>query len=165
MLYIFAWKPAFLQDSCQLFYGPGWLPCANVISKCMLWVRGLVALWVLRHFLSLISSRWRYITYCRRLAGALSLPTSDVCVRSFLCLFSSVQSCPTLCNPLNCSTPGFSIHHQLPELTQTHVSEAIQPSHPLSSLSPPTFNLCQHQGLFHGVRSSHQMARVLEFQL
>ena len=66
--------------------------------------------------------------------------------------FSSVaQSCPTLCDPMNCSTPGFLVHHQLPELTQTHVhqvSDAIQPSHPLASSSPPTFNLSQHQDLF-----------------
>ena len=65
--------------------------------------------------------------------------------------FSSVtQSCPTLCDPMDCSTPGFSIHHQLPDLTQTHihqVGDAIQPPHPLSSTSPPAFNLSQHQGL------------------
>ena len=73
-----------------------------------------------------------------------------------LCLkfseFSSVaQSCLSLCNPMNCSTPGLPVHHQLPEPTQTHihcVSDAIQPSHPLSSPSPPVFNLSQHQGLF-----------------
>jgi len=66
--------------------------------------------------------------------------------------FSSVtQSCPTLCNPMNHSTPGLPVHHQLPESTQTHVhrvGDAIQPSHPLSSPSPPAFNLSQHQGLF-----------------
>ena len=66
--------------------------------------------------------------------------------------FSSVsQSCPTLCDPMDCSTPGIPVHHQLPELTQTYVhraGDAIQPSHPLSSPSPPTLNLSQHQGLF-----------------
>ena len=66
--------------------------------------------------------------------------------------FSSVtQSCLTLCDPMNCSTPGLLVHHQLPECTQTHVhwvSDAIQPSHPLSSPSPPAFNLSQHQGHF-----------------
>ena len=66
--------------------------------------------------------------------------------------FSSVaQSCPTLCNPMDCSTSGFPVHHQLPEFTQTHVhwvDDAIQPSHPLLSPSPPAFNLSQHQGLF-----------------
>ena len=66
--------------------------------------------------------------------------------------FSSVaQSCPTLCDPMDCSTSGFSVHHQLPELAQTHVhrvTDAIQPSHPLSSPSPPAFSLSEHQGLF-----------------
>ena len=83
--------------------------------------------------------------------------------------FSSVtQSCPTLCDPMNCSTPGLPVHHQLLESTQTHVrrvSDAIQPSHPLSSPSPPALNLSQHQGLFKWVSSSHQVAKVLEFQL
>ena len=81
--------------------------------------------------------------------------------------FSSVaQSCPTLCDPMNCSTPGLSVHHQLPEPTQTHVhwiSDAIQPSHLLSSRSP-TFNFSQHQCLFQWVCSSHHVAKVLEFQ-
>ena len=83
--------------------------------------------------------------------------------------FSSVvQSCPTLCNPMDCSTPGLPVHHQLPDFTQTHVrwvGVAIQPSYPLSSPSPPAFNLSQHQGLFQSVSSSHQVAKVLEFQL
>ena len=83
--------------------------------------------------------------------------------------FSSVtQSCLTLCKPMNCSMPGFPVHHQLPEFTQTHVrwvGNAIQLSHPLSSPSPPAFNLSQYQGLFQGVSSSHQMAKVVEFQL
>jgi len=83
--------------------------------------------------------------------------------------FSSVtQLCPTLCDPMNCSTPGLPVHHQLPESTQTHVhrvGDAIQPSHPLSSPSPPALNLSQHQGLFQWVSSLHQVAKVLEFQL
>ena len=83
--------------------------------------------------------------------------------------FSSVaQSCPTLCEPMNRSMPGLPVHHQLPESTQTHVHcvcDAIQPSHPLSSPSPPALNLSQHQGLFKRVSSSHQVAKVLEFHL
>ena len=83
--------------------------------------------------------------------------------------FSSVtQSCPTLSDPIDCSTPGFPVHHQFPELTQTHVhqvGDAIQPSHPLLSPSPPAFNLFQHQGLFKWVSSLHQVAKVLESQL
>ena len=83
--------------------------------------------------------------------------------------FSSVaQSCPTLCNPMNRSTPGLPVHQQLLESTQIHVhwvGDAIQPSHPLSSPSPPALNLSQHQGLFQCVNSLHQVAKVLEFQL
>ena len=82
--------------------------------------------------------------------------------------FSSVaQSCPTLCDPMDCSTPGFRVYRQLPELAQTHVhrvGDAIQPSHPLSSSSVPALNISQHQGLFQWVSSSHQLAKVLEFQ-
>ena len=83
--------------------------------------------------------------------------------------FSSVtQSCPTLCNPMNHSTPGLPVHHQLQEFTQTHVrrvSDAIQPSHPLSSPSPPAPNPSQHQGLFQWFNSSYEVAKVLKFQL
>ena len=83
--------------------------------------------------------------------------------------FSSVaHSCPTLCNPMNRSTPGLPVHHQLPEFTQTHVhrvSDAIQPSHPLSSPFPPAPNLSQHQSLFQRVNSLPEVAKVLEFQL
>ena len=83
--------------------------------------------------------------------------------------FSSVaQSCPTLCDPMNRSTPGLPVHHQLLEITQTHVhrvSDAIQPSHPLLSPSPPSPNPSQHQGLFQWVNSSNEVAKVLEFQL
>ena len=82
--------------------------------------------------------------------------------------FSSVaQSCPTLCNPMDCSMPGLLVHRQLLELTQTHVPwvcGAIQPSHPLSSPSLLAFNLSQDQGLFQWVSSSHQVAKVSEFQ-
>ena len=79
---------------------------------------------------------------------------------------SVTQLCPTLCDPMDCSTPGFPIHHQLLELAQTHVhqvGDATQTSHPLLSPSP-AFNLSQHQGLF-WVNSSHQVAKVLEIQL
>ena len=81
---------------------------------------------------------------------------------------SVAQSGTTLCDPRNRSTPGFPVHHQLPESTQTHghwVGDAIQPCHPLLSPSPPTLNLSQHQGLFKWVSSSHQVSKLLEFQL
>ena len=80
---------------------------------------------------------------------------------------SVTQSCLTLCDPMDCSKPGFLHHHQLQEPTQTRihcVGDAIQPSHPLSSPSLPTFSLSQHQGLFQWVSSSQQMAKVMEFQ-
>ena len=83
--------------------------------------------------------------------------------------FSSVaQSCPTLCDSMDCSMPGLPVHHQLLEFTQIHahsVGDAIQPSHPLSFPSSPAFNLSQHQSLFKWVTSSHQVAKELEFQL
>ena len=83
---------------------------------------------------------------------------------SFSVQFSSVtQACPILCDPMDCSAPGFPVHHQLLELAQTHVhwvSNAIQPSYPLSSPSPPAFNLTQHQGLFQWVSSSYQVAKA-----
>ena len=81
---------------------------------------------------------------------------------------SITQSCPTLCDPMDCSMPGSPVLHYLLEFAQTHVhgvSDAIQPSHPLPSPSPSAFNLSQHQGLFKWVRSLHQVAKVLEFQL
>ena len=81
---------------------------------------------------------------------------------------SVAQSCLTLCNPMDCSMPGFPVRQQLPELAQTlvhRVGDAIQPSHSLLSFSPLAFNLYQHQGLFQWVSSSHQVAKVLEFQL
>ena len=100
--------------------------------------------------------------------------SADVFCSFFYCIlsywfvqFSSVaQSCPTLCDPMNHSTPGLPVHQQLLEFTQTHVhqvGDAIQPSHPLSSPSPPAPNPSQHQGLFQWVNSSHEVAKVLDF--
>ena len=81
---------------------------------------------------------------------------------------SVAQSCLTFCDTMNHSTPGLPVHHQLPESTQTHVhwiGDVIQPSHPLSSPSPPAPNPSQHQGLFQWVNTSHEVEKVLEFQL
>ena len=81
---------------------------------------------------------------------------------------SLTQSCPTLCNPMSHRMPGLPVHHQLPEFTQIHVhrvGDAIRPSHPLSSPSPSASNTSQHQGLFQWINSSHEVAKVLEFQL
>ena len=112
---------------------------------------------------------------CLALAGGFFVtePPGKPANTKYLCLmqkfqFSSVaQSCLTLSDPMNPSTPGLPVHHQLPESTQTHVhwvGDAIQRSHPLSSPSPPALNLSQLQGLFKWVSSPHQVAKVLEFQ-
>ena len=110
---------------------------------------------------------WQHEWTLRALCSVKCQRKTNNCVIQFQ--FSSVaQLCPTFCHPMECSTPGLPNHHQLPESTQTHVhcvSEAIQPSHPLSSPSPPALNLSQHQGLFKWVSSPHQVAKVLEFQL
>ena len=101
--------------------------------------------------------------------GSFSQSTEWLILNFCSVQFSSVaQLCLTLCNPMDHSTPGLLVHHQIPEFTQIHVhqvSDAIQPSHPLLSSSPPAFNLSQHQGLFQWVSSLHQVANVLGFQL
>ena len=97
-----------------------------------------------------------------------SLSMLSLTTKLFSVQFSSVaQLRLTLCDPMNCSTPGLPVHHQLPEFTQTNVrpvGDAIQPSHPLSSPSPPAPNPSQRQSLFQWVNSSHEVAKVLEFQ-
>ena len=98
-----------------------------------------------------------------------SLQMVTAAMKFSLVQFSSVaQSCPTLCDTMNHSTPGLPVHHQLPEFTQTHihrVSDAIQPSHPRSSPSPPASNPSQHRSLLQWVNSSHEVDTVLELQL
>ena len=146
--YHFVWKPAFLQDSCQWFYGTGQLTLCQCYHKMHdVGEEPGASLWVVRRFLSLISSMLVVISV----------------------QFSSVaQSCPTLCDPMNHSTPGLPVYHHLPEFTQTHVhwvSDAIQPSHPLPSPSPPAPNPSQHQSLFQWVNSSHEVVKVLELAI
>ena len=106
---------------------------------------------------------------CIFLEGLLSQIIMYFHLCNRLLQFSSVaQTCPTLCNTMDCSTPGLPVHHQLLELTQTHVywvGDAIQPSHHLSSTFPPAFNLSLHQGIFQWVSSSHRVAKELEFKL
>ena len=110
------------------------------------------------------SGSWRSFLYSSSVYSCHLFIISSASVQ-----FSSVtQPCPTLCEPMNRSMPGLPVHYQLPEFTQTHahrVGDAIQPSHPLSSPSPPAPNPSQHQGLFQWVSSSHQVVKVLEFQL
>ena len=85
----------------------------------------------------------------------------------FSSISSVTQSCLTLCDPMDCSMPGFPVPHHLPELAQTlvyQVGDVIQPSHPMLSPSPPVFYFSQYQGLFQGSSFSHQVAKVLELQ-
>ena len=105
---------------------------------------------------------------CWRLFSIPRLQNRAPVLYAFQLIVQSLLNRVWLCDPINCSTPGFPVRHQLPELAQTHVhqiSDAIQPSHSLSSPSPPAFNPSQHQGLFQWVSSSHQVAKVLELQL
>ena len=122
-------------------------------------------IWWSQHFMLKFSSTGAHPHFSRE-EFIIFLNTSTLAIRKRWSSVSSVtQSCLSLCD---CSTPGLPVHHQLPELAQTHVhwvSDAIQSSHPLSSPSPPALNLSQHQGLFQWVSSSHQVTKVLEFQL
>ena len=100
---------------------------------------------------------------CQALVKALYMEFYHLC-----CCCLVTKSRPTLCDHLDCSTPGFPVLHYLPDFVQIHVhwvGDAIRPSHPVSSLSPPAFTLCQHQGLFQWVISSHQATKELEIQL
>ena len=123
--------------------------CSHEIKRCLLLGRK-----VMTNLDSILKSR------------GITLPTK---VPLSSVQFSSVtQSCPTLCDPMDRSMPGLPVYHQLLEFTQTHVhwvSDAIQLSHPLSSPSSPALSLSQHQGLFKWISSSHQVAKILEFQL
>ena len=112
--------------------------------------------------LSLVSVFWE-VNVCHNFSIVC---TFNMLWVSIFIQFSLVaQLCLNLCDSMNCSTPGLPVHHQLPESTQTHVQgDAFQPSHPLSYPSPPALNLSQHQGLFRWVSSSHEVAKVLEFQ-
>ena len=107
------------------------------------------------------------LLHCRRIFYQLSYERSLIYILHLH--MSSVQLISRVwlfCKPMDCSTPDLPVHHQLPEFTQTHVhwvSDAIQPSYPLSSPSPPAFNLSQNQGLFQWLTSLHQVAKVLEF--
>ena len=118
-----------------------------------------------RGLLSFTDHKIGYILVHGRIWENLLMTISEYCW-GYHC--SIAQSCPTLCDPMDCSTPGFLVLHYLPEFAQIHVhwvGEAIQPFHPLSSASPPALNFSQHHRLFQWVDSLHYLAKVLELQL
>ena len=127
--------------------------------------------WSGSHFLeSLLSLGWEITSFspARDSEAFFSSVQSFSHVRLVSTPFQFQFSLSVVSDSMNCSIPGFPVHHQLPELTQSHVpwiGNAIQPSHPLSSPYPPAFNLSQHQGLFQWVSSLHKVAKVLQFQL
>ena len=142
--------------SALLMWGHTWDYFSNVVSSFLIICPKINGQWNPDHvflFFFLFLITWLHV--------CVSLLTSVQ--------FSSVaQSSPTLCDPMNRGTPGLPVHHQLLEFTQTHVhrvSDAIQPFHPLASPSPPAPNPSQHHSLFQWVNSSHEVAKVLEFQL
>jgi len=147
----------------------------KVTQSDSLWPRGLRVHGILqariREWVAVPFSRWssqpRDRTQVSLIAGRFFTNWATREARSVQ--FSSItQSCLTLCDPMDHSTPGLPVHHQLSEFTQTHahwIGDAIQPSHSLLSPSPLALNLSQHQGLSKWVNSLHQVAKVLEFQL
>ena len=119
-----------------------------------------VWMWELDHKEGLVPKNWCFWIVVLKKTSESPLDCKEI-------QFSSVTQM-TLCDPMDHSMPGLPVHHQLPEFTQTHlhwVGDVIQPSHPLSSPPSPAFNLSQHEGLFEWVSFSHQVAKVLEFQL
>ena len=142
----------------QLFHSP-----LSLSSRNFLVPLHFLAIWVVS------SASLRLLIFLPAILILACVSSSPAFLMRCSVEFSSVaQSCPTLCDPRNHSTPGLPVHQQLLEFTETHVhwvGDAIQPSHPLSSPSPPAPNPSQHQSLFQWVNSSHEVARVLEFQL
>ena len=148
----------------------------TVVAITFTWNHAVfVFLWLVYWLINYFSCGFciRFLFFCLELGWCwphkMSLEVSSPLLfwknlRKFGIQFSSVaQLCPTLCKPVNHSTPGLPVHHQLPESTQTHVhwvGDPIQPCHLLSSPSPPALNLSQHQGLFKWVSSSYQVALV-----
>ena len=122
--------------------------------------KGILAKYCISNIHSISCSSWKLVIFFFRTSFSFFSLVSgmhDLCYPQFSLV---IQPCPTLCNPMDCSTPGLPVHQQLPEFAQTRVhrvGDAIQPSHPLSSPSPPVLNLSQHQGPFQGVSSSHQL--------
>ena len=167
-----SWKKSFAESFWRMGFFKAWVTCLlawpcnkpfSAPNSDILVVFGLIVCWAHVFKQNQNQSPETFVAASNNLF-------LDGFIFSFLPVqFSSVaQSCLTLCDPMDRSIPVLPVHYQLSESTQTHVhwvGDAIQPSHPLSSPSPPAFNLSQHQGLFQWVSSSHQVAKVLKFQL
>ena len=146
--------------------------CFLFILTLLMWCITLTDLWILKNpCISGINPTW---SWWMTLLMSCWIQFASILLRIFASIFISISSVQFLsrvqlfATPMDCRTPGLPVHHQLPELAQTHVhrvGDAIEPSHPLSSPSPPAFNLSQYQGLFQWVSSSHQVPKVLDFQL
>ena len=142
-----------------------WLQRKLRVRKFSRWEHGLSAqscpLWVSK-------VRRGYPAFTSSVIYFPTTPVGAQFMSSSVQLSSVAKSCPSLCDPMNHSTPGLPVHHHLPGFTQTHVRwvcDAIQPSHPLLSPSPPAPNPSQHQSLFQWLNSSHEVVKVLQFQL
>ena len=163
-----------IHKSCPLFLS-SWPVKSSVHLRIFLIMRfsffiDKIPLWLLKHLLGKLISQVRDYQLCKIPLLFLNgtWHSGNPFSLLFDCCCSVAQSCLTLCDPVDCSTPSFPVLHYLPEIAQSYVHQvrdAIQPSHPLSSPSPPAFNLSQHQGLFQWVGASYQVAKVLEFQL
>ena len=139
----------------------------SIIKQVQIWTHSFPWWWPHEHLAKLLSSDTVFFRHFELFLPPLILKPL-LAWHEIAVLQSLTQSCPTLCYPVGCSTPGFPVLHYLLELAQTHVcwvGDAIQPSHPLSTPSPPAFNLSQHQGLFQWVSSLHQVAKVLALQI
>ena len=149
------WCLVSLTDSNHLMFQSS--VCLFFFSGCCYLCKHSCISWLFPYVFGTVSQNC--LRDCLLLVNPQSVQVSSVQLLSHVWLF---------CHPINCSTPGLPVHHQLPEFTQTHVhrvSDAIQPSYPLLSPSPPASNPSQHQSLFQWVNSSHEVAKVLEFQL
>ena len=164
-----------IHRSCPLFLSSCPVKSSSVHRPIFLIMRfsffiDKIPLWLLKHLLGKLISQVHDHQLCKIPLLFLNGTWHSGNPFSLLfdcCCCSVTQSCPTLCDPMDCSTPSFPVLHYLPEISQSYVhqvSDAIQPSHPLSSPFSPAFNLSQHQGLFQWVGSLHQVAKVLEFQ-
>ena len=168
------------RDEIWWLLSPADSPQSPVLHLCFSWARAHMAISAEKAVLtcpyipcSHDSAWWEWSTIRSEQFCSVLTMSQILWLKKWSC-FSSVQfssvahSYLTLCSPMNCSTPGLPVHHQLPEFTQTRVrrvGDVIQPSHPLSSPSPPAPNPSQHQSLFQWVNSLHEVAKVLEFQL